>query len=59
MHQLIETVLAIRAWLAENNWSSVDTVSQSSSSLATRLTIALHIKLLDVGWEAQKCLAVR
>ena len=58
MHQLIEAVLSISSRFTKNDRASVHTFIQSQASLGACLAIALHIKLLDMGWEAEKCLGV-
>ena len=58
MHQLVETVLAVCAWLANNDWPSMHSLVQSGARFGTCLAIALHIKLLDVSWEPEQGLAV-
>ncbi len=57
MHQLIERVLSISAWLTEDYWASFD--SQSDTVSGDTLTVAFHVKLLNVGREFQKGLTVR
>ena len=59
VHQLIEAVLAICSGLAENDRTSVHSIVEPGSILAASLTIALHVKLLNVGRESQQGLAVR
>ena len=59
MHQLVEAVLAVSPWLAENDRARVDTLVETNAVLRARLAVALHVELLDVRWEAQECLAVR
>lgn len=56
VHQLIETVLAISAWFSENNGTSM--VRESLSLQSDSFTVGFHIKLLNVGWESQQCLAI-
>lgn len=58
MHQLVKTVLTICSWLAKNDWSCVNSLGISDSMSSHSFTIALHVTLLDVGWESQKSLAV-
>ena len=58
MHQLVKTVLAVRSWLAENNWSCMNTLVQSNTSGRTGFPITIHVKLLDVSWEPEQGLAV-
>ena len=59
MHQLIETVLSVRPWFTENDWAGFDSWVQTDASLRHSFTIAFHLKLLDMRWESQQCLAVR
>ena len=59
VHQLVEAMLSISAWLSKDYWSSVDISIETSSIFSARLAVALHIELLDVSWESQQGLAVR
>ena len=58
MHQLVETVLAVRARLAKNDWPSMHALVQSYARFGARLAITLHIKLLYVSWEPEQSLTV-
>ena len=57
VHQLIEGVLAIGAGFAKNNGSSRFLKTRSVDS--NTLSVAFHVKLLDVSGEAQEGLTVR
>ena len=58
VHQLIETMLAIRSWFTQNDRAGVNAFIEADSALAASLTIALHVKLLDVSREAEQSLTV-
>jgi hypothetical protein len=52
MHQLVEAVLAVGARLTKDNWAGMDTSSESLAFKSHTLTIAFHIKLLNMSREA-------
>lgn len=58
VHELVEAVLTIGAWLSENDWTSVQALSESGSLERHSLSIALHVELLNMGRESQQSLAV-
>lgn len=58
MHQLVETVLAVGAWLTEDDRASVHARCESLAFKSDTLSIAFHIKLLNMSWESEECLAV-
>jgi len=59
MHQLVEAVLAIGTWLTKDDRTSMDTSIEPCAILCARLSITLHIELLNMGWEPEQGLAVR
>jgi len=58
MHQLVETVLTIGAWLTHDDWSSFDALGKANTRERHSLAIAFHIQLLDVRGESEERLAV-
>jgi hypothetical protein len=50
MNQLIKGMLPIRPGFAPNNWTCL--IAHFMPAPVNELSIALHIPLLKVGWEA-------
>ncbi len=59
MHELIEAMLTICAWFAEDYGSCMDTLFESQPRLRACFTITLHVKLLDMSREPKQSLTVR
>ena len=59
VHQLVEAVLSVGAWLSEDDWTTIDAFIVANVVSSHGLTIALHVALLDVGSESDESLAVR
>jgi hypothetical protein len=59
VHELVETMLSICARLSKHNWACVNPSIKSCSTFVHTLAIALHVELLNVGWESNQRLTVR
>jgi len=59
VHQLVEAMLPICSRLPKDDRASLHSVVQACPIDAATLTIALHVKLLDMSWESEQCLTVR
>ena len=57
MHELVEAVLPIRARLTEEDLTGLE--REESAVKSDGLSVALHIKLLEVGREPEQGLGVR
>jgi len=54
MEQLVEGVLCIGGWLAEEDWTG--SVVDHFALAVNRLAVGLHGELLEVSWEAMQVL---